>query len=89
MEIFNLTESVCYLEATGLSKVFAAYAENAAGEDINMVGFNSNSGYVYIYLENGISICSCLGQTVEYLINDFETGEDQFFDTYDEAINNL
>ena len=88
MEIYNLSESICYLEAVGLSKVFAAYAAYAAGEDINSIGFNHNSGYIYICLENGISICSCLGQAVEYLTNNQET-EEEFFDTYEEAINNL
>ena len=89
MELTNLNGSICALEAVGLSKVFDAYADYATGEDINSIGFNSNSGYIYIFLENGISICSCLGQPVEYLTNDFETGENQFFDTYDEALNNL
>ncbi len=89
MELTNLTESICCLEAVGLSKVFAAYADNAAGEDINMIGFNHNSGYIYIYLENGVSICSAFGQPVEYLINNQETEEEDFFDTYEEAINNL
>ena len=85
----NLYGSFAYLESVGLSKVIAAYADNAAGEEINSIGFNHNSGYVYIFLENGISICSCLGQSVEYLTNNQETEEEQFFDTYDEAINNL
>ena len=49
------------------------------------VGFNSRSGYVYIALENGISICSMLGRDVEYLVTDFETGEEFFFDEYSEA----
>jgi hypothetical protein len=89
MEIYNLSESICALEAVGLSKVFDAYADYAAGEDINMIGFNSNSGYIYICLENGISICSAFGQSVEYLINNQETDEEEFFDSYDEAINNL
>ena len=88
MEIMNLYGSFAYLESVGLSKVFAAYAENAAGEDINSIGFNENSGYVYIFLENGVSICSCLGQTVEYLTVNSWTDEEQFFNTYDEAINN-
>ena len=89
MEIMNLYGSFAYLESVGLSKVFAAYAENAAGEDINSIGFNENSGYVYIFLENGISVCSCLGQNVEYLTNNQHTDEEEFFDTYEEAINNL
>jgi hypothetical protein len=49
------------------------------------VGFNSNSGYVYISLENGISICSMLGRGVEYLVTNFEDGEETFFESYGEA----
>tara|TARA_R100000781_G_scaffold102328_1_gene65836 strand:- start:56 stop:349 length:294 start_codon:yes stop_codon:yes gene_type:complete len=52
-------------------------------------GFNTNSGYVYIALENGISICSCFGQSVDYLVTDFEDGEETFFDTYEEAEEHL
>lgn len=89
MELTNLNGSICALEAVGLSKVFDAYADYATGEDINSIGFNHNSGYIYICLENGISICSCLGQSVEYLTYNSRTDEEQFFDTYNEAINNL
>jgi hypothetical protein len=49
------------------------------------VGFNYTSGYVYIALENGITICSCFGQEVEYLVTDFNNGDEHFFDTYEEA----
>lgn len=86
MEMYNL-KSPAYCEAMGLSKVFKAYAENCPGEDIMQVGFNENSGYVYIALENGISICSMLGRDVEFLVTDFEDGQEFFFYSYDEAIN--
>ena len=78
MKYYNL-DNLAYCEAKGLSKVFKSYAENMneAGE-IMQVGFNSNSGYVYIALENGISICSMLGREVEYLVTDFEDGEEYF-----------
>lgn len=86
IEIHGLsTDGIAYCEASGLSNVFAAYADNCAVESIMEVGFNPNSGYVYIALENGISICSMLGRGVEYLTADFETGEEHFFDTYSEA----
>ena len=49
-------------------------------------GFNTYSGYVYIALENGITICSCFGQEVDYLVTDYETGEEEFFDTYEEEL---
>ena len=86
LEIHGLsTKGIAYCEAQGLSKCFEAYAEIAAGEYINSVGFNCYSGYVYIALENGVQICSCLGRSLEYLVTDSETGEESFFDTYEEA----
>jgi hypothetical protein len=80
------SNSMCYLEALGMSKVFEAYA--SIGEDMmeGGIGFNANSGYVYIALENGVSICSMLGRDVEYLVADMY-GEEYFFDTYEEAEN--
>lgn len=63
-----------------------AYRDNCFGEEIMETGFNTSSGYVYIALENGVQIASCFGQSVDYIVYDFETGDDIFFDTYDEAI---
>jgi len=79
------SHSLCYLEALGMSNIFEAYA--SIGEEImeDGIGFNPNSGYVYIALENGISICSMMGKDVEYLVTDFYNGEERFFDTYEEA----
>jgi hypothetical protein len=65
-----------------------AHLENSYNESVEECGFNNKSGYVYIALENGIQIASCFGQPVEYIKYDFETGEEYFFDTYDEALNN-
>ena len=76
---------ICSLEAYGLSKVFSAYADDCAGEDIQEVGFNSSSGYVFIALENGIQICCRLGGRVEYSIFEFESGEEFFFESYTQA----
>jgi hypothetical protein len=77
------------MEAQGLSNIFKAYAENAIGESIFEIGFNSNSGYTYIFLDNAVTICSMLGRDVEYMVINNEDGEDIFFDTYDKAINYL
>ncbi len=53
-------------------------------------GFNTSSGYVYIALENGITLASCFGQSVDYIVTDSDTGEESFYDTYEEAgIKNL
>ena len=81
LEIHGLGTTVCNLEAIGLSKCFQAYADNDCG-DIMQVGFNADSGYVYIALEEGVQICSRLGNDVEYLVTDFETGEETFYDKY-------
>jgi len=83
----NLTNNIAYCEAMGLSNCFKAYADNASGEYIENIGFNPNSGYIYIYIENGISICSILGREVEYLVTDPESGEEIFLETYIEALN--
>jgi hypothetical protein len=88
MKINGLSGSIAYLEAKGLSKCFDAYAEHCNRADIMDIGFNANSGYVYIALENGVTIGSMLGRDVEYLVAGFENGDYMFFETYDEAINN-
>ncbi len=87
MEIHGLKDSIAYCEAMGLSKVFKAYADECSGEDIFEIGFNSNSGYVYIALENGVQIASCMGQDVEYVTHSLEDGVETFFNSYQKAIN--
>ena len=66
-----------------------AYRNDCLNEPIMECGMNMNSGYVYIALENGISIASCFGQSVDYIVTDFETGEEHFLDTYNEAMDKL
>ena len=67
-----------------VNRAFNWFCKN---EEIMECGFNKQSGYVYIALENGICIASCFGQEVEYLVTDFETGEEHFLETYEEALN--
>jgi hypothetical protein len=87
LTIYGLSESIAACEAAGLGNCFSAYADNCAGECIldGGIGFNPNSGYVYIALENGISICSMLGRDVEYLVTNLDNGEEYFFPTYHEV----
>ena len=66
-----------------------AYRDYAFGEEIMEAGFNTNSGYVYIALENGVQIASCFGQDVDFIVFDFETGEEYFLDSYNEAIEKI
>lgn len=79
-----MTNSLGYLDAKSKSIVWAAYAENFAGEEIMEEGFNINSGYVYLALENGVTIASAFGQPVEYIVFDFEEGQEIFFYSIEE-----
>jgi hypothetical protein len=79
-----MENSFSYLEAVGKSKIWLAYAENFAGDLIEDEGFNPKSGYVYLALESGISICSQRSADVEYLVYGHENGEEIIFETYQE-----
>lgn len=85
----NLDNSLSYCEAKGMGKVWMAYADNCASEDIMEVGFNLNSGYMYIALENGVCIASMLGGDVEYIVTDFNSGDEFFFDEYETALKQM
>jgi hypothetical protein len=93
----NGLENFTYCETMGLSKCFKALAEIDSNFRYGMaqhvmdggVGFNANSGYVYIALEDGITIASMLGRDVEYLVTDYNDGEEFFFDTYKEALDHV
>lgn len=73
-----------YSDAKSKSIVWNAYAEHFAGEEIQQEGFNINSGYIYIALENGVTIASAFGQAVDFIIYDHETEEERFFDCIEE-----
>jgi hypothetical protein len=65
-----------------------AHLKNAYNEEIMECGFNKQTGYVYIALENGIQIASCFGQDVEYIKYNYKTDEELFYEEYTEALNN-
>jgi hypothetical protein len=94
MRIYKMTIQIhglkcfTYCETKGLAKCFDALT-NQIGTYYDVmedgIGFNANSGYVYIALESGITIASMLGHDVEYIVTDYNDGEEFFFDTYKEA----
>jgi hypothetical protein len=53
---------------------------------IEDIGFNTNSGYVWLLLGDGITIVSCFGQSAEFLVTEF-SGRETFYDNYYDAIN--
>jgi len=88
MEIHNY-ENMGSLDKKSLELVWKAYNKYTSNEDIFEIGFNLDSGYVYIALENGVSIASCFGQSVDYIVTDMENGDEFFYDFYNQAINKL
>lgn len=84
MEIYNF-DKMGSSDKHSFELVLKAYNKYTSNEDIFEIGFNVNSGYVYIALENGVSIASCFGQSVDYIVTDFEDGTEFFLDTYEEA----
>lgn len=89
MQLVNFSESIAFCEAQGLALCFQAYADNCAGDEIFVIGFNANSGYVYIALENGVQIASCMGQGVEYIVSTSASDEEEFFESYKCALESL
>jgi len=79
-----MTTSLGYSDSISKSIVWRAYANYFAGEEIMEEGFNINTGYVYIALENGVTIASAFGQDVEFIIYDEEKEEEKFFSTIEE-----
>lgn len=79
-----MTNSMAYLDAKSKAIVWNAYAENFAGEEITEEGFNINSGYVYIALENGVTIASAFAQDVVFFVNDWENDNEMEFSSVDE-----
>ncbi len=97
MKIYNY-EKMGILDKKSLELVIKAYNDNRDNsrywlldgqEDVFEMGFNLDSGYVYIALENGISIASCFGQSVDFIVTDYENGDEFYFDSYNEAYNKL
>ena len=76
-----MKNSFGYLDAKSKSIVWSAYAESFADEEIMEEGFNINTGYVYIALENGVTIASAFGKKVEFIVYDEETNQEDFLIT--------
>lgn len=79
-----MKNSFAYLDAKSKAIIWNAYAENFSCEEILEEGFNQNSGYVYIALENGVTIASAFAQPVEFIIYNHETGEETFIESIEE-----
>lgn len=91
METTNFINSLKSADFESFILVLNAYSSQYETRDLEIEysGFNTNSGYVFLALENCITICSCFGNSVEYLVTNNRNGEEYFFHTYKEALNFL
>jgi hypothetical protein len=91
METTNFINSLKSSDFESFILVLNAYFSQYETRDLEIEysGFNNNSGYVYLALENGITIASCFGQSVDYIVTNYRNDEEQIFDTYKEALNFL
>ena len=78
----NFLKDLCTWDIERYSNVLKAYC--GINEDIMCQWYNDQSWYIYIALENWITICEAFNW-IEYLVTDYEDWEEHFFDTYKEA----
>lgn len=83
-------EVVTKQDAEALATLFSVYAQsNLAGEFI-CFGYNNWSQYYYITFENiSLSIVLTPRGDVMFMTTDFENGEEEYFDTEEEAMEHL
>lgn len=87
MSTTEFMNSLGQLDMASYINICIDFIKYAPREEIMEVGYNSSSGYVYIALENGVTIASAFNQEVEYIITNWETGEEHFCETYESALN--
>ena len=91
METTNFINSLGSADLQSFINVLDAYNSDYETRklEIEYLGFNTNSGYVYLALENGISIISAFGRGVDFLVTNYRNSNEEIFDTYDEALSYL
>ena len=87
METAQFINSLGSSDLHSFTLCLQAYNDSASmrGEEISHIGYNNQTGYVGIELENGICIASCFGRPVEYITTNYNNGEETFHETYAEA----
>tara|TARA_R110002124_G_C8829881_1_gene504642 strand:+ start:38 stop:328 length:291 start_codon:yes stop_codon:yes gene_type:complete len=88
---FNL-EVMGSSDVESMHKVLDAFKKLDTKEKYIMdggTGFNTSSGYVYIALENGVTIASCFGQDVDYIATNYDNGKEFFFQNYNECLEQI
>ena len=77
-------------EANALTTLFSVYAESSLVDEPITFGHNNQSDYFYIAFENiNLSIALTPRGDVMFMTFDFENGNEEYFDTEEEAMEHL
>ena len=90
-DIFSCYEVVSYRQAKALSVLMNAYSESSLCPDEPLCfGYNSWSGNFYIAFENvSLQIVLDNRENLLWMTTDIETGNEEFFDHEEEAMEYL
>ena len=76
-------------DLASMHSVICAYSA-IASRDTSLIaeftGWNDQSGYAYISLDNGVCIASAFDGPVEYIATDLEDGTEYFYASYETAV---
>ena len=90
-DIFSVYETVSFNQAQALSVLMNAYSESSLCPDEPLCfGYNAFTGYYYIAFENvSVQIVLDNRKNLLWMTTDIETGNEEFFDTEEEAMEYL
>ena len=89
-DFLNGYEVVSKREANALTTLFSVYAESSFVDEPMTFGHNNQSDYFYIAFENvNLSIALTPLGDVMFVTFDFENGNEEYFDTEEEAMEYL
>ena len=89
-DFLNGYEVVSKREANALTTLFSVYAESSFVDEPMTFGHNNQSDYFYIAFENvNLSIALTPRGDVMFVTFDFENGNEEYFDTEEEAMEYL
>ena len=89
-DIFTGYEVVTYHEAKALSILMEQYAQSDLCGEAMCFGHNNWTGYYYIAFEDySLQIILDERENVLWMTTDIETGEEEFFDSEEEAAAHL
>ena len=89
-DIFSCYEVVTYRQAKALSILMNAYSESSLCPEAMCFAFNAWSGFYYIAFENySLQIVLDRKENLLWMTTNIDTGEEEFFDTEEEAMEHL